>query len=132
VTLRRPMTPMRSPSVPPVRSTAAPASSMAPTAPPTRSGARLDQEAAVLLRRAAYVLREYGWCQREIARYADGHPVWAIRALLSEGETVTRWNDTPGRTADEVIAVLEAAAERLDPTPVGVVGGGPLPELVAR
>jgi hypothetical protein len=85
--------------------------------------------AAEILRRAADVLRRDGWCQGDMRR-ADGHRCMA-GAVIAAMVTVdghwsraiehaffsvigthdrTGWNDTPGRTAAEVIAALEAAA----------------------
>jgi hypothetical protein len=90
----------------------------------------VSAQVAADLRAAAEVLRSGGWCQRAYKDHgahclvgaldevymdrSDEAAEWAAYALL---ETVvgtpvlTTWNDKPWRTADEVIAALEAAAD---------------------
>jgi len=76
--------------------------------------------------KAAQRLREVGWRQgaigpedgphcmlgacRWVTRYhvaAAGEAAYAA-AYAAAGEAAIAWNDTPGRTAEEVIAALEA------------------------
>lgn len=94
------------------------------------------------LRRTAQVLRERGWCQGEFAsEYGECCVIGALRvafgslptqlcmsgedyyearsaliAAVVDGEIdcVADWNDTPGRTKDEVISALESTATRLE------------------
>lgn len=86
---------------------------------------------ADILRNAALILAERGWCQNSIVR-PDGR-VCAMGAidlaisgrvrfgplfeevlfLLDEHlhQCTPHWNDTPGRTADEVTAAMRATAD---------------------
>ena len=92
----------------------------------------MTAQVAADLRAAAEVLRRDGWTQGDYEK-ADGCkclsgalrsvcggidsteperylPAWGyLRALI--GREAITWNDAPGRTADEVIAALEAAAD---------------------
>lgn len=81
----------------------------------------------VLLNAAQYI-RDHGWCQH-VTRDRQGrvclsgalyrnaeepdytNAAYAVYALIKEN--LAEWNDTPGRTEQEVIAVLEKAAEAL-------------------
>lgn len=80
---------------------------------------------AAILRAAAQELRDHGWCQHEGEDEKGRHcALGAIGVVAGLGQyetaTVLRiylktpyigdWNDTPGRTQEEVIAALEAAA----------------------
>jgi hypothetical protein len=95
----------------------------------------MTAKTAADLRAAADVLRRDGWTQGkfhdaetgchcaagalEVATAADISGRWldSVRALSAQLRitpgpiSVYRWNDDPGRTADEVLAALEAAAE---------------------
>jgi hypothetical protein len=83
------------------------------------------------LLQAADIIRERGWCQHvlvdplsggfcaeaAIRQAADGTPAkislksMPARALLEKRvETIPIWNDAPGRTKEQVIEALEAAA----------------------
>ena len=99
----------------------------------------MSAQVAADLRAAAEVLRRDGWRQGDYVQFPNGAccatgairkavygDPWiagylsgrAERAVLSVvdpgGHSLPWWNDTPGRTADEVIAALEAAAERAE------------------
>lgn len=84
-----------------------------------------------LLLKAADVIRESGWCQHSVEYngtvclfgamlIADGCNPWDTLSPLSMVAanqlggitTAVNFNDTPGRTADEVIAALEGAARK--------------------
>lgn len=91
-----------------------------------------------VLRGAAQLLKEEGWTQHAfldahgrmcvtgaINRAANGGALYvgaednvgsaAWRALADKlGCRVTDWNDTPGRTAEEVISTLESLADDLE------------------
>ena len=75
----------------------------------------------VLLDAADYI-EEYGWCQY---RWQDGEKVCALSAISVTagrnleaigrlrkflGGRIDTWNDTVGRTKDEVVAALRACA----------------------
>ena len=84
----------------------------------------LSQTGKNLLLVADYI-REHGWCQRQLHdgskscivgamfRSIGGWPFYQERGRL-ERHTGTKilslWNDAPGRTAEEVLQVLEDAA----------------------
>jgi hypothetical protein len=58
--------------------------------------------------------REEGWEYEENQRFSEA----TLRLCrLVDASSVTGWNDAPGRTADEVIAALEAAAEAAEARP---------------
>lgn len=46
------------------------------------------------------------WCWNELADYLR------LPCPESAGSAIIRWNDTPGRTKEEVVAALRAAAEK--------------------
>jgi hypothetical protein len=92
--------------------------------------------AAIVLRRAARLLRERGWCQgrlmatdgrlcllgaldaaafsfRMYSARAQAHAMVAVSAYLG-GQTFAAFNDAKGRTVAQVIAVLEAVADQED------------------
>ena len=99
----------------------------------------MTAQVAADLRAAAEVLRRDGWCQSRSHASTGEHcaagaieaavdPNWqtssgweaeqnvrfgaALNAVQRRIDLVlTGWNDAPGRTADEVIAALEAAAD---------------------
>ena len=64
--------------------------------------------------KAAQRLREVGWRQGAIGPEDGPHCMlgacrWVTRYhVAAAGEAAIAWNDTPGRTAEEVIAALEA------------------------
>jgi hypothetical protein len=89
---------------------------------------------------AARALVERGWTQGEYARHKNGRPIgpaepnavcWcATGAIMATGkslaadlavyhlgdalgDSVLRWNDTPGRTQAEVLALFDRAIARL-------------------
>jgi hypothetical protein len=90
---------------------------------------------AATLRRAAQIVRERGWTQ---GRYEEEDGRMCVEGAMSLAhgyqapagncdvvadlfalrqvtlENVVDWNDAPERTAEDVIAALEAAADRLD------------------
>jgi len=84
------------------------------------------------LQNAAALLRDGGWCQFDMSDGYGRHCVhgallvvagrdngrfYAARDFLRDrvtGGGLMSWNDSPGRTAEEVIAALEAAAEAAD------------------
>lgn len=93
----------------------------------------MSEETARDLENAATLLREMGWCQGSMTNGAGCHCAMGALAVICEGEWTPRWdearealyrqfggrhaipslvewNDTPGRTAEEVISALEAAA----------------------
>jgi hypothetical protein len=96
-----------------------------------------DQVAADL-RAAADLLEHEGWTQGQFqdeetgcrcaagaleaaaeeeisGRWLDGIAALTQQLGISPGPiSLYRWNDTPGRTADEVIAALRAAADRAE------------------
>lgn len=88
----------------------------------------MTAQVAADLRAAADVLRRDGWTQGGLsadgrhcaiealfrATAGVGRALVAHDALRSQVGKVATWNDTPGRTADEVIAALEAAADAAD------------------
>lgn len=75
---------------------------------------------------AADLIRRHGWVQRKcgttgegyciigaiiaVPKHESGHP--AIEALREElgGQSVVFWNDTEGRTQEEVLELLERTA----------------------
>lgn len=81
---------------------------------------------AQVLLAAAEELRTHGWCQSDFADGAGRHCTPGAINVVAQGvntyaasellrnhleiDWIDDWNDTPGRTADEVIAALEAAA----------------------
>lgn len=90
-----------------------------------------------VLRHAALLIEERGWCQRDwvdadgrlcidaAVGYAEGGDIWdkdfygGSKLTMdivedSLGETAISWNDEPGRTAEEVTAALRAAADAWD------------------
>lgn len=88
-----------------------------------------EDEVRECARRAAEILREDGWCQGvsrdergahcaagavwEACPGPGGYPVrllTQIRLGRVIGTQVVSWNDTPGRTAEEVIAALGRVA----------------------
>lgn len=91
------------------------------------------------LRKAAALIQKRGWCQRvrededgclcvlgAIAVAAHGYAEETVdedlsepvRALLPDpAERIWHWNDAPGRTAGEVIALLEKAATMAEAAP---------------
>lgn len=84
---------------------------------------KTDPVAECLLR-AAQIIRDNGWTQGHYNRHgascmvgaiyrADRDPkivTEAVTVMWSHGRKAEGWNDTPGRTAAEVIAALEDAA----------------------
>ena len=94
----------------------------------------MTAQVAADLRAAADVLRRDGWTQElfinqvsgcpcvagallDVAGYRWHNAIERLGAHLGIGTSplaVYRWNDTTGRTADEVIAALEAAADAAD------------------
>jgi hypothetical protein len=54
-----------------------------------------------------------GWDDEQNRRFADAAKL--LRRVTGESQIVD-WNDAPGRTADEVIAALEAAAQAAEAT----------------
>lgn len=105
----------------------------------------MSAQVAADLRAAAEVLRRDGWCQLTAHRFWGQHcaagaievavdPHWKDSAGWEDdqnarfsratyalqdyiGASPTFWNDAPDRTADEVIAALEAAADAAEATP---------------
>jgi hypothetical protein len=85
-------------------------------------------QVAADLRAAADVLRRDGWMQGDVINQAGHSCALGALAVVSEdrehaayrafrdylGGPIGSWNDKPGRTADEVIAALEAAAAEAD------------------
>jgi hypothetical protein len=92
----------------------------------------MSAQVAADLRAAAEVLRRDGWTQEKFTSLAGCHcAAGAMRMVAEDVEkwrdaidalcdglaiapypiSVYRWNDAPERTADEVIAALEAAAD---------------------
>jgi len=88
----------------------------------------MSAQVAADLRAAAEVLRRDGWTQGGLAH--EGRcaieAIWhvtdfygerpraaveGLRVVLPPPASIIRWNDAPGRTADEVIAALEAGAD---------------------
>lgn len=87
-----------------------------------------------VLRAAATRLETHGWCQGIYRKDNLCCLVGAVEAICEDfdlddcpidyvaedirggphGRTPERWNDTPGRTAEEVIAQLRRTAERLE------------------
>ena len=79
-----------------------------------------------VLEQAAELIRRHGWVQRKygttgegyciigaiiaVPKHESGYP--AIEALREElgGQSVMLWNDTEGRTKEEVLELLERAA----------------------
>lgn len=89
----------------------------------------IDSVGTVLLKAAAYI-EEHGWCQNSLIT-DDGKvcAMGAIHMICGGGllpcptfyaakerleqcteSLLSKWNDTPGRTKEEVIAALRAAA----------------------
>lgn len=78
---------------------------------------------------AAQYIRDHGWCQNEL-RNLSGNVCMVGSILFSNlqqcrneidpaksrvmahlgNSSISRWNDTPGRTKEEVIAVMETVA----------------------
>jgi hypothetical protein len=89
----------------------------------------VSAQVAADLRAAAEVLRRSGWAQGGLAKhgFCAIEAIWQARSQIGGWESQARveqlrtiipaphsivdWNDAPGRTADEVIAALEAAAD---------------------
>jgi hypothetical protein len=91
---------------------------------------------AQVLRRAARVLREEGWCKGALMDgagrrcllgavdaaasrmpfYSHRAQAWAMVALSDYlgGYTFAAFNDAPGRTVDQVLVLLEAVADQED------------------
>lgn len=84
----------------------------------------LDPVSKTLLDAADYI-EEHGWCQEFM--WADGRvcalgailiakgtglsgPRDRLMAFLKNPESITKWNDAPGRTKDEVVSALREAA----------------------
>ncbi len=92
-----------------------------------------------VLREAAETLELVGWCQGILTNDRGQYcAAGAIRRAVNEGnyqnegaavtacvsavetleaevgQTIVDWNDTPGRTSDEVIAAMRYAAERVE------------------
>lgn len=97
----------------------------------------LNADAADLLDGAADVITEWGWCQNRLtdavgrvcvvgamtaaARndalrlgLAYGEASAALRSIIGRGDIV-RWNNTPGRTAAEVVQAFRDAAVKARP-----------------
>ncbi len=100
----------------------------------------MSSQVAAELRAAADVLERAGWCQgRSHIHIEDEHEsadhwcaIGALREVVQDRSTPTRygeayrafmvtlpcspavWNDRPGRTAEEVITALRAAADRAE------------------
>lgn len=59
------------------------------------------------------------WCVRgAIHRVAPSHDLM-LGAVMAAGDqagtcTLSKWNDAPGRTADEIVAALRAAADEAE------------------
>lgn len=83
-----------------------------------------EEKASALLKEAAALIREKGWCQRQLksdngeycamgaieAKTERFDEFSAAKALMKQrigGHSVTKWNDEPQRTKDEVLAALE-------------------------
>jgi hypothetical protein len=94
----------------------------------------MSAETAKVLRDAAELIREKGWCQGDYEKADGAHcAIGAIgcssipaeqffdaRSALQDAVDqvpVWRWNDTPGRTVDEVLAAFEAAAQAEEAKP---------------
>ena len=76
--------------------------------------------------KVADVIRERGWCQGQMFNRAgnvciigainvawdtDLISAWTVMERLNRYTNgITRWNDAPGRTVDEVLALIEAVA----------------------
>lgn len=83
-------------------------------------------EASKLLLKAAVYLEEIGWCQNTFGyegprcaigvlitmNHSNDHIYQTARDRLRAivGKDIMSWNDTPGRTKEEVIAKIRAAA----------------------
>ena len=94
----------------------------------------MSQTTAEILRAAAHRVRQ-GWCQ---GGYSDGQRLCAIGAVdyAAQGDddvlcdalerlrtilghvSIVQWNDSKGRTAEQVAQAMEHAAESLSPPPV--------------
>ncbi len=89
--------------------------------------------AAEVARKAADLLKRDGWCQGRsegpngerclvaalsVAGWRSTRMAWrrVFEAIRQEAgaPSLTDWNDTPGRTADEVIALLRQVATELE------------------
>ena len=94
----------------------------------------MSAQVAADLRAAAEVLRRDGWAQGglagdgycaieavwQVAGYWGKRPMEAVESLrgyVPRPGSIIQWNDAPGRTVDEVIAALEAAADAAEGTP---------------
>lgn len=105
--------------------------------PPEQSPVVQEQVTeADVLRRAADLLEEFGWCQRRWGSKAQGEmcatgairealaeygfskddlkPIVTVARLLGPPYSIISWHDTPGRTKAEVTAALRQAAERVE------------------
>lgn len=84
--------------------------------------------AAFILRQAAGIIRERGWCQGklfdgikccvagamgQVSPVGDVEEHWKARKILTDqiGPSWGEWNDVPSRTVDEVLEMLERAAK---------------------
>ncbi len=88
--------------------------------------------AAEVARRAADLLERDGWCQGRFSTFARRRCLsgalmaadrWGSPAVQQVQKQVlvhtgtwcpSQWNDAPGRTADEVIALLRQVADELE------------------
>ena len=77
-----------------------------------------------LLHRTADYIEHHGWCQRRTVNdkgevciigalncvITDKHTYYTAEAYLRQkvGSRVVRWNDQPGRTKEEVLALLRS------------------------
>ena len=88
----------------------------------TRKGPAMNRLPEIVLKDAAAYIREHGWCQDQLAKLngqvcllgalddigedAEGPAEELLRERLGGG-SIADWNDTPGRTVEEVLSVLE-------------------------
>ncbi len=94
----------------------------------------MSAQVAADLRAAADVLERDGWAQGGLASCGRCaiEAVWQVtgsigqrpqdavetlRAVIPAPSSIILWNDKPGRTADEVITALRAAADRAESQP---------------
>ncbi len=93
----------------------------------------MSAETARILREAADLLETNGWCQGAFAIGKRRCATGAINAVVASGEEALRahrvvsryvgaplvstWNDHPGRTSQEVMAALRAAADEQEVAP---------------
>jgi hypothetical protein len=97
----------------------------------------VSTDVAITLRRAAHELRERGWCRGTLVDGARrhcllgaideaahrirtpevaldlGNACLAVERYLGTPD-IANWNDAAGRTADQVVALLEAVADQED------------------